>query len=131
MLVDTAPEQQAMHDQLVRDNPQTFNPLVESRMPTSIDMLSPQSLLLDVMKQMPLKRGITLHNIIGVSHPLSIDGPTDSVVSVQSATHPGCQSVLAFNATHVQVQRELRTSCEVLRILDLHTAQGRVLPAKP
>lgn len=126
MLVDPAPEQQAMHEQLMRDNPQTFHPAIEPGMPTSIDMLSPQSILLDVMKQMPLKRGITLHNIIGVSQPLSMDGPTDSVVSVRSATHPGCQSVLAFNASHVQVQRALRTSCEVLRILDLHTAQGRV-----
>jgi pimeloyl-ACP methyl ester carboxylesterase len=121
-LVDPSPEQQAMHDQLMRDNPQTFNPLIESGLPTSIDMLSPQSPLLEVMRQLPLKHGLPLHNVIGVAFPLSVDGPTDGVVAVRSAEHAGCESVLAYNVTHAQAHRELRTSSEVLRILDLHSA---------
>lgn len=124
LLVEPAPEQQALHDQLMRDNPGTFNPLVESRLPTSIDMLSPQSPLLDVMKKMRLKPGLTLHNIIGVHSPLTLDGPSDGVVSVSSAKHPCCQSVLAFNAPHSKIHRSPKASCEVLRILNLHAANS-------
>lgn len=124
LLVETSPEQAAMHDQLIRDNPGTFNPRIERRMPTSIDMLQPQSPLLGAMCRMRIKPCVALHNVIGVSMPWSLDGPTDGVVSVRSAEHPGCQSVLAFNAAHSKVHRELRTSCEVLRILNLH-ARGK------
>ncbi len=118
MLVEPSPAQAAMHEQMIRDNPQTFNPLIEARMPTSIDVLSPQSPLLDVMRKMKLKAGIKVHSIIGCSHPLSLDGPSDGVVSVRSASHPGCKSVLAFNATHAHVHRAQQTSEEVVRILN-------------
>ena len=124
LLVETPPEQAALHEQLIRDNPDTFNPFFERRLPTSIDMLQPQSPLLTAMSKMRLKPCLTLHNVIGAAVPLSLDGPTDGVVSVRSAAHPGCQSVLAFNAPHAQVHRELRTSCEVLRILALHAPAG-------
>jgi hypothetical protein len=106
-----------MHEQLMRDNPNTFNPLLERRFPTSLDMLTPQSPLLDAMRQMRLKPGVKLHNILGVSHPVSLDGPSDGVVSVHSAMHPGCQSVVAIGAPHTKVHRSLEASREVLRIL--------------
>jgi hypothetical protein len=117
LLVEPSSEQTQMHEQLIRDNPGTFNPVVERRFPTSIDMLVPSSPLLDAMQQMKLRQGLKLHNIIGVSHPLSLDGPSDGVVSVHSASHPGCQSVLAINAPHVRAHRDLATSREILRIL--------------
>lgn len=120
LLVEPAPEQEAMHEQLLRDNPGVFNPRVERRLPTSIDMLAPDSPLLAVMKKMRLKPNVTLHNIIGVSQPLSLDGPTDGVVSVQSAKHPHCASTLAFHSPHAKVHRDLRTTAEVIRILNLH-----------
>jgi hypothetical protein len=119
LLVQPSEQQTAMHDQLIRDNPQTFNPLIEQRMPTSIDMLEPKSPLLAVMRQMRLGCNVQLHNIIGCSHPLSLDGPSDGVVSVRSATHPNCQSVIAFNAPHARVHRTVQASAEVLRILNV------------
>jgi pimeloyl-ACP methyl ester carboxylesterase len=129
LLVEPSPEQAAMHEQLMRDNPNTFNPLIEQRLPTSIDMLQPQSPLLAVMGQMRINPCVMLHNVIGVAMPLSLDGPTDGVVSIRSASHPGCQSVLAFNAAHSKVHREMRTSYEVLRILNLHA--GSTSSIKP
>jgi pimeloyl-ACP methyl ester carboxylesterase len=116
-LIEPRPEQAALHRQLMRDNPGVFNPRLERRFPTSIDMLAPDSPLLTAMRQMRLRPGIKLHTILGVSHPLSFDGPSDGVVSVASATHPGCQSVLAVGASHTKVHRKLETSAEVLRIL--------------
>jgi hypothetical protein len=109
-----------MHQQLIADNPRTFDPRIERRFPTSIDMLTPDSPLLEVMQQMRIGAGVELHNIIGVSHPISFDGPSDGIVSVNSALHPGCRSVLAVGAPHAQVHRRLETSAEVLRILNQH-----------
>jgi hypothetical protein len=117
-LVEASPAQTAMHDQVLRDNPNTFNPFVERRMPTSIDMLTRQSPLLEVMRKMRLKPDLALHNVLGVSHPVSLDGPSDGVVSVHSASHPGCQSVLAIGASHAKVHRAWETSVEILRILE-------------
>jgi pimeloyl-ACP methyl ester carboxylesterase len=118
LLVEPSPNQTAMHEQLVRDNPHVFNPEFEQRFPTSIDMLVPQSPLLEAMQHMRMRNGVKLHNIIGVSHPVSLDGPSDGVVSVRSASHPGCESVLAVGAPHARVHRTLKTSAEILRILE-------------
>lgn len=120
LLVEPSAEQSQMHEQLMRDNPGTFNPVVESRFPTSIDMLVPSSPLLDAMQYMKLRPGIKLHNIIGVSHPISLDGPSDGVVSAKSASHPGCHSVLAINSHHVGAHRDPATIREILRILGCH-----------
>lgn len=120
LLVEAAPEQTAIHEQLLRDNPHTFNPAFQRRLPTSIDMLQPQSPLLTALGQMRIDSRVKLNNVIGVSMPWSLDGPTDGVVSVRSASHPCCESVLAYNAVHSKVHREFRTSHEVLRILDAH-----------
>jgi pimeloyl-ACP methyl ester carboxylesterase len=117
LLVEPSPEQAAVHDQLVRDNPGAFNPEFEDRLPTSIDMLAPDSPLLAAMKQMRFGPGVRLHNIVGVSHPASLDGPSDGVVSVHSAKHPCCQTVLAIGAPHAKVHRSLTASEEVWRIL--------------
>jgi pimeloyl-ACP methyl ester carboxylesterase len=118
LLIEPSPAQRAMQEQLIRDNPGTFNPVVERRFPTSIDMLMPSSPLLEAMQHMRLRPGLALHNLIGVSHPVSLDGPSDGVVSVHSASHPGCRTVLAIGASHVKVHRTLEASQEVLRILN-------------
>ncbi|HEX5105431.1 MAG TPA: alpha/beta fold hydrolase [Pirellulaceae bacterium] len=125
-LVEPSPQQAAMHEQLMRDNPDTFNPQVERRFPTSIDMLAPQSPLLAAMQKMRLREGIKLHNIMGVSCPLSLDGPSDGVVSARSASHPCCQSVLAVGASHVKVHRSIQTGAEILRILDYQASAGPI-----
>ena len=120
LLVEPSPQQAATLEQLVRDNPQTFNPLFERGFPTSIDMLVPSSPLLAAMKQMRVSPCVKLHTILGVSHAVSLDGPSDGVVSVHSASHPGCQSVLAVNSPHAKVHRSVSTTMEVLRILACH-----------
>jgi pimeloyl-ACP methyl ester carboxylesterase len=130
--IQPTPQQANMHEQLMRDNPRTFNPVVERRFPTSIDMLVPSSPLLDAMREMRLRQDVALHTILGVSHPLSLDGPSDGVVSVHSASHPGCQSILAVNAHHPKVHHRLETSLEILRILScdasMTSAPAQLLP---
>ena len=120
LLIEPTPQQAALHRQLMRDNPGVFNPAIERRFPTSIDMLAPDSPLLAAMRPMRLRPGVKLHTILGVSHAISLGGPSDGVVSVTSAVHPGCQSVLAVGASHTKVHRVVETSAEVLRILYCH-----------
>src|SRR4029450_2640207 len=43
LLVEPSPEQAAVHEQLIRDNPYTFNQLIEERFPTPIDMRTPHT----------------------------------------------------------------------------------------
>jgi hypothetical protein len=52
--------------------------------------------------------------------PATANGPSDGVVSVRSATHPDCQSVLAIGAPHAKVHRTPQASAEVLRVLNQH-----------
>lgn len=120
LLVRPQPEQQAMHRQLIRDNPDTFIPEFEGRFPTSVDMLVPQSPLLETMRQMRIEPTVKVHNIIGVSHRVSLDGPSDGIVSARSASHPYCESVLLVDSSHAQVHRAQETSAEILRILAEH-----------
>lgn len=119
LLVEASPEQEKMLHQLIRDNPDTFDPRIGRRLPTSIDMLSPQSPLLEVMRQMRLKCDVRLHNIIGCSQAISLDGPSDGVVSVRSAYHPWCESEYSVNQHHSGVHRTIEASEEILRILRL------------
>jgi pimeloyl-ACP methyl ester carboxylesterase len=118
-------ERAAIHEQLIRDNPGAFNPEFEQRLPTSVDMLAPHSPLLSVMRQMQVPPTITLHNIWGVSHCISLDGPSDGIVSARSASHPDCESELIVSESHARVHRTKEASAEVLRILDEHASQSR------
>jgi pimeloyl-ACP methyl ester carboxylesterase len=122
LFIQPTAAQAELHQQLMRDNPHTFNPVLEQRFPTSIDMLVPSSPLLDAMREMRLREGVALHTILGVSHPVSLDGPSDGVVSVYSAMHPGCDSVLAVATSHAKVHHSVRTALEVLRILQCDVA---------
>jgi len=116
--IEPTPQQAALHAQLMRDNPGTFHPALETRFPTSIDMLRRDSPLLSAMQKMEIRQGVKLHTILGTTHPVSLDGlPSDGIVSVESASHPGCQSVLAVGVKHGRVHQAPETSAEVLRVL--------------
>jgi len=121
-LVTTPAAQEAMHAQLMADNPGVFRSWVQKGFPTSIDMLASESPLLTVMREMPVQEGVALHNIIGVSHWLSTKGPSDCVVSMNSAEHPNCQSVLIVPEGHTKVHNSWEASQEVWRILTMHCA---------
>ena len=74
-----------------------------------------------IMRAMRIGCDVQLHTVLGVSHPLSLaGGPSDGVVLVTSARHPGVDSELAVAAKHVQVHRHPATSAEVWRILQEH-----------
>jgi pimeloyl-ACP methyl ester carboxylesterase len=125
LLVKPSEQQEAMHQQLIRDNPEVFHPEMQQRLPTSVDLLMPKSPLLAVMQCMRIAPGVDLHNMVGVSHPVSLDGPSDGIVSARSAFHPGCRSMVTINSPHAQIHRTQAASGEVLRILGCSEGKGK------
>ena len=96
-LVETPPAEAAQHEQLIAQNPGVFAEFVQERLPTSVDMLEPQSPILQAMRELKFGRCVQLHNIIGVHSPI---GPSDGVVLVDSAWHPGCKSEMTIPSPH-------------------------------
>ena len=72
-------------DTLVRNNPDVFAKLLRKGIPTSIDLLKPDSPLLIGMQQTPVNPSVKLHSIIGTGSPFSDGTPADGVVPVSSA----------------------------------------------
>lgn len=122
LLVRESPEDAQTHQRLMEQNPGVFSTVIQKRLPTSIDLLKPQSPLLQAMQEMRLGEGVHLHTIIGVTPHPSLRGPSDGVVPVSSARHPGSESETKSPAPHAKVHRAPETTKEVARILAEHLA---------
>ncbi|MCA9102507.1 MAG: alpha/beta fold hydrolase, partial [Planctomycetales bacterium] len=123
-LVRREPQIERRHRQLAAANPGVFSPEIRDRIPTSIDMLDPDSPSLRAIWCLPTAPWITTHSVIGTEHPPLFVPPGDSVVSVESAEHPGTVSRVFVCATHTHVQRDTDTTNEVWRILSEHVASA-------
>ncbi len=124
LFVKQPEDRQASHQRLVAENPAVFSSEFRKRIPTSIDLLEPDSPSLQGIKRLPIASCVALHSVIGYNkNPLC--KPTDGVVSVESARHPGVESELFVSAGHTKVQSHPATIEEVLRILRLHATTSR------
>jgi pimeloyl-ACP methyl ester carboxylesterase len=117
------PQRRAMHAQLMRDNPGVFSAELQRRIPTSIDLLDPESQLLGAVLRLPIAGDVRVHSIIGTGRSMPLEGPADGVVAVSSATHPGAESELMVDATHSELHRHAATTREIVRILELHAGE--------
>jgi hypothetical protein len=113
------------HEQLVRDNPGAFRAEMSRKVPTSVDLLEPDSLILQATDRLPYKNDVALHSIIGDDRTSVLQGPTDGVVAVSSARLGGGESELVVDAQHTHVQRKLESVEEVIKILTRHAAGMR------
>lgn len=111
------------YDQVRRDNPGALKPHVEEGLPTSIDMLDPDSPLLRTLRRMRVGERIKLHSIVGHGRPSLRDGDSDGIVPVTSARHPCVESELMVRATHSKILAHPETVTELKRILRLHAAE--------
>jgi pimeloyl-ACP methyl ester carboxylesterase len=114
------PDRAARHEQLRRDNPGVFSPEVAERIPTSVDMLNPDSQLLQSISQLPASPVVRFHSISGYGYGSLWEGAGDGVVSAASTLHPADDSHLAIHATHTSVHRKMEAVAEVVRLLHLH-----------
>ena len=120
VLVEPAAETESRHAQLIRDNPHSFREEFRERIPTSIDLLEPESALLAATNRLHYSQYVTLHSIIGTGKNMRDGKPGDGVVPVASARLPGVASETFLDATHEALHRNPGTVKEVARILNLH-----------
>jgi pimeloyl-ACP methyl ester carboxylesterase len=119
-LIEEPPEWTERHAQLVRDNPGAFRDELRRKIPNSIDLLEPNSQILQATQRLPYRCGVTLHTILGDDEWTLRQGPSDGVVSVSSARLGGGQSELVVDAKHTDVQRVPETVREITCILNKH-----------
>jgi pimeloyl-ACP methyl ester carboxylesterase len=122
-LVRESPQEAQQHRLLMEQNPGVFADAVRKRFPTSIDMLQQDSILLDAMREMRIGNGVHLHTIVGVASRPSLHGPSDGVVLVSSARHPGSESESVTRTPHAKVHHAPETTREVARILGEHLSR--------
>jgi pimeloyl-ACP methyl ester carboxylesterase len=108
---------QLQYRQLMAQNRDIFHEHLWKGPPTSIDLLEPDSPLLQALTHMPPRRGVRFHSIIGTGGLALIGEPGDGVVPVSSARYPGASSELFVSARHTQLHHAAATTAELKRIL--------------
>jgi hypothetical protein len=129
--VRTPPESKLIHDEAVRLNPGKFQPEYERSTPTSVDLLQPDSLMLESISRLRPPCWVTMHSVVGDGHSWFVGVRDDCVVSVESAHTEGAVSEIFVPATHTKVHHHPRTIAEVRRILLQHLAETSPAMATP
>ena len=111
---------QIQHQQLVRDNPDAFSNEFRRRIPTSVDLLSPNSKLLQAIDRLPKNENVEFHSIIGDTCWFLDGGRSDGAVPVASARFPGATSEKIIRARHGDLHRAPEGIAELFRILRQH-----------
>ena len=120
LTVRTPEYAKAIHDEAVTMNPGAFRPEYEKGVPTSVDILEPDSSLLNAMRELRTPCWVTTHSIVGTAHQSVTGGVGDGVVPASSARIPGAVSEIDVPAIHTRVHHQPQTIIELQRILDQH-----------
>jgi pimeloyl-ACP methyl ester carboxylesterase len=122
-LVEEPSSLEAEHRELIANNPGVFSREVVARIPTSIDLLKPQSLLLTSISRLPRDPRIQIHSIIGDGYWMIGAGNSDSVVPVSSAQTHGVVSEVYIKAKHSELPSSTEGITELFRILSSQLAE--------
>ncbi|MEI6240175.1 MAG: hypothetical protein WCR51_07285 [Planctomycetia bacterium] len=118
------PETRAIHEEIVTLNPGVFREDYEKNLPTTIDILEPESSILQALRELRPPCWVTTHSVIGTAHQSLTGDPGDCVVPVTSARLPGTVSEIEVPATHTKVHHQPATVCELERILTQHLRES-------
>ena len=119
-LVHAPRDRVEMVAKLIRDNPDLFPMEITQRVPTSVDMLRPDSAILSALYDLSIRPGVKVHTVIGTEKALAGDNPGDGVVSVASARHPRAVSEKLVHAKHTELTESDETFTELVRIFREH-----------
>jgi pimeloyl-ACP methyl ester carboxylesterase len=117
LLVKEKREAKEQHDRLIRDNPGTFSREFARRVPSSIDLLDPDSPLLQAIESLPIESRVRIHSIIGYGRWMFGNGDSDGVVPVTSAWHFGSSSQKFVDEKHSKLPQDSAVIDEVFSIL--------------
>jgi hypothetical protein len=129
LTVQQPPEMKAIHDEIIQANPDSFRADYERSLPTTVDVLEPDSTILQSLRGLRVPCWVTTHSIIGTAHQSPVGEGGDCIVPVSSARLPGVVSEITVPAKHTQVHHHPCTIAELQRILVQHlqeTAWSRV-----
>lgn len=119
-LVAEPAEMRENHRQLVDSNPGVFSSEFARRVPTSIDLLDPNSRLLQALNALPLAEDVVSHSVIGDIGWTIGYGPSDGVVPVTSARYREAVSERYVATRHSELHKHVDTIDELQRILAEH-----------
>ena len=122
IISNDTPEELAAHKQLLELNPAMFRKEIRRRIPTSVDLLEPDSMILRGMRELEIPDGVHLHTIVGNGFWSLHDGATDGVVPVSSARLPGVDTEVVVSSMHSNLNKQSAVINEVLRILSEHSS---------
>jgi pimeloyl-ACP methyl ester carboxylesterase len=114
------PEIRAIYEEIAATNPGLFQGDFENSVPTTVDILEPDSTILQAIKELRTPCWVTTHSVIGTAHQSLTGDPNDCVVPASSARLPGTVSEIEVPATHTKVHHQPATVCELERILTQH-----------
>lgn len=123
-LVREPPELKAEHTALIQQNPGAFSEEFVRRLPTSIDLLEPQSGLLTAIARMPMDPRVSVHSIIGTGRWMLGSGDSDGVVPVSSARLGNAESEIAVTARHSKLPEDPAAIEALFDILEHHAVAG-------
>jgi pimeloyl-ACP methyl ester carboxylesterase len=98
--------------------------LALTRMPTSIDNMSPGNRFIKTLSAIPVAPGVVAHSIIAVDSDEPLDVAGDGVVKYESAHITGVESELVVHSPHSGMQDAAETVEEVRRIFLEHSAKS-------
>ncbi|MCH2177639.1 MAG: alpha/beta fold hydrolase [Mariniblastus sp.] len=120
VLVEEPSSQKAEHKQLVADNPCCFSREFTKRIPTSIDLLRPQSPLLKAISKLDNDPSVEFHSIIGIYRPMIGAFVSDGVVPTRSAIVSDVVTQKFVHAKHQKIHQSPQGISELLCILRTH-----------
>jgi hypothetical protein len=95
-----------------------------SRLPTSLDNMTPGNPFMKVLAELPVAPGVKAHSIIAVNGDGPPEGQSDGVVRYESAHVEGVESELVVRSSH-SAQGRPETIAEIRRILLEHAREAR------
>ena len=117
-IVKYSPQQTQLHRSLIQNNPDAFNESVRRRSPTSIDLMNPNNTLLHAIQCLPLAPWVTSYAIAGTGGSIySRMGPSDGVITIESATTPATDQTFFVDAIHTEILKNNTTIDIVSQIL--------------
>lgn len=118
------PATTAIHREIMRLNPEAIRPEYTKGLPTTIDILEPQSAVLQAIHRLRPPCWVSQHTILGDVWTSPVSGPGDKVVPVASARLPGVVSEVTVPAAHTKVHHHPITVLEMERILGEHLRES-------
>jgi pimeloyl-ACP methyl ester carboxylesterase len=127
LTVRRPPEMTALYADIQRQNPGAFRADFARRLPTTIDILRPDSSTLQALERLRPACWVTVHGVVGDGHVSVLGGRDDCVVPVESAHTAAAVSEITVPTSHTRVHHHPRTIEEMQRILLQHLHETGLL----